>query len=72
MKNLKAHPRYKALMKSAEKFMCLLNFNHALAGIEFDHKGSDFRQVDRCNCGKRKEYGAWTDDNHLQGYGKSR
>lgn len=72
MKNLKTHSLSKAIAAKATSLLCLLNFNHSLTSTGFeDGKGSDFRYVSRCNCGKRKEAGEWTDDNQLQGYGRT-
>lgn len=69
MSQVMLHPRYKRFNAKLIKLLCLLNFNHSLTNTGFDHKGSDFRYVYQCNCGKRKEYSEWTDDNHVQGYG---
>jgi len=53
-----------------KRFICFISLNHLLTVTSVEEgKGTDFRYVRTCKCGKRKEIGAWTDDNHELGYG---
>lgn len=50
--------------------LCLLNFNHTFSKTAVEEgKGTDFRYIRTCSCGKQKDVGNWTDDNHALGYG---
>lgn len=53
-----------------KRILCLLNFNHTYSKTTVEEgKGTDFRYVRTCSCGKEKDIGNWTDDNHVLGYG---
>lgn len=53
-----------------ERMLCLLCFNHILSITSMEEgKGTDFRYIKTCKCGKRKDESNWTDDNHALGYG---
>lgn len=53
-----------------KKTLCFLNFNHSfsISSIE-EGKGKEFRNVERCKCGKREWKSEWTDDNQMLGHG---
>lgn len=56
-----------------KRILCFLAFNHSVTATHIeDGKGSDYRYITECRCGKKKDVGPWTDDNHQLGYGRMR
>lgn len=53
-----------------KRIICFLTLNHTLSVTTIEEgEGTDFRYIQTCTCGKKKEEGPWTDDNHALGHG---
>jgi hypothetical protein len=54
-----------------KRILCFINFNHELKNVSHEEgKGSEYRVIETCNCGKKTNKSDWVDDNILLGYRK--